>query len=420
MNPSLRALRWRLTLWYVGVFALVMLLLGGALLIVLTRQSAARLDRSLEAATAEVIRAAEIREQESKLPPGSVVDAFEELRIPGRMVYVFDHAGRLVHPDTVPPWVPPAAAAALSEGRAWNRVETAGDHTYRLFARRFEFSAGTPWVAVAAADVDELQEEYASLILAFSLAGLASLVLVAIGGAALARRSTEPVEQTLAQMRRFMADAAHELRTPLTVLRGRAEVALQRSRSTDQYATALAGIAEETQRMTSLVEKMLLHSQADAGNLRMHREEVFLDDLLVDAAEDARVLAAGRDVRVEILELEEAPILADRHLVRQMLLTVFDNAVRFSPRGGRVSAVASFRNGVASAMIRDAGPGIPPDVLPHIFEPFYRGDGARERTGSAGLGLAIAKSIAAAHGATIEVAPETGGGTRVTITFPSR
>jgi signal transduction histidine kinase len=310
--------------------------------------------------------------------------------------------------------------AALSRGEAWARQESTDDQTYRLLARRFELPPGTPWVAVAAADVVEVQNEYAALIFAFGLAGLASLVLVALGGATLARRSTEPVDRAFAQMRRFMADAAHELRTPLTVLRGRADVALQRSRTADEYAAALSGIASETERMGSMVEKMMLLSQADSGELRIRREDVFLDDLLVDAAEDARIIAAERGVTVEIRELDEAPVLADRHLVRQMLLTVLDNAVRFTPSGGHVFAEASCTHGTATVTIRDTGPGIPSEVLPHVFEPFYRGDEARERAGGAGLGLTIAQSIADAHGATIDIVSEAGAGTRVRITFPCR
>ena len=226
MNPSLRRLRWRLTGWYVGIFALILLLLGGSLLAVLTRQAAKRLDRSLESTLGETIRTARARTRDGTSPGGSGAGAFEPFSIPGRELFVFGEHGEVVYPDRAPDWVFASVKAALADSVVWLRRETGDDRTWRVFALRFELPAGRPLVAVAAANVIELQEQYFSLILAFGLAGLGSLVLVALGGSALARRSTEPVEQAFRQMRRFMANAAHELRTPLTVLRGRANVAL--------------------------------------------------------------------------------------------------------------------------------------------------------------------------------------------------
>lgn len=418
MNPSLRHLRLRLTGWYVGIFALILLLLGGSLLAVLTHQAAKRLDRSLESALAETIQRARDRTRRGTSTAGSGSDAFEPFPSPGRALFVFDEQGDIVFPATAPDWVFASVEGALADSAVWLRRETSDDRTWRVYALRFELPAGHPLIAVAAADVVELQEEYFSLILAFGLAGLGSLVLVALGGSALARRSTEPVEQAFGQMRRFMADAAHELRTPLTVLRGRADVALQRSRSPEEYAAALEVIASDTERMGSMVEKMLLLSHADAGGLRLDKRNIFLDDVLIEAAEDARVLASARNVAVDIEELEETPIHADPHLVRQLLLDILDNAIRFSVADGRVRASVKRMDGGAIVTIEDEGAGIPADVLPHVFTPFFRGDAARSRSGGAGLGLAIARSIADVHGADIRLSSEPGRGTRVRITFP--
>ena len=144
----------------------------------------------------------------------------------------------------------------------------------------------------------------------------------------------------------------------------------------------------------------------------------FLDDVLIEAAEDARVLAASRNVSVEIAELEETPIHADPHLVRQLLLDILDNAIRFSAAGERVRASANRKDGTAIVTIDDNGDGIPAAVLPHVFTPFFRSDAARHRSAGSGLGLAIARSIADLHGATIHLDSEPGRGTRVRITFP--
>jgi signal transduction histidine kinase len=417
MNPALQRVRRRLTLWYVGVFALILIVLGVALLAVLTHQVAERLDRSLAAATDEVIRAAEIRERERGLPPGLHVDAFDELRIPGRTLYVYDAQGLRAHPADAPVWVDTVARAALRSGQTWVRHE-AGEQTWRLFARRFTLPDGKTWVAAAAADVVELEDEYFNLIIAFGAAGLGALLLVALGGAALARRSTEPIERAFRQMRRFMADAAHELRTPLTVLRGRAEIALQRGRTAEEYGAALTGIAGEAQRMGDMVEKMLLYSQADAMGLTVRLEQVFLDDILVDAADDARVLATAKGVSLDITDLEESPVRADAGLLRRLFLIVLDNAVQFTPSGGRIGASVRTIDGIARVTIEDTGVGIAPDVLPHIFEPFFRADPAHGRSGGTGLGLALAQQIAQAHEASIRIESDNGRGTRVSIAFP--
>jgi signal transduction histidine kinase len=412
MRPPLGRLRRKLTAWYIAVFALILFAFGGSVLVVLAHQRSLRLDRSLESAAEEMVRV-------RRAGAGVVIDPLEVLRIPGRDLFLFDRDGRLLHPGTAPEWVAASAREALRAGELWTDQETTDDRTLRIYARRFELSDGRSYAAVAVADAVELQDEYFAQILAFALAGAGALLLVALGGAVMARRSTEPVERAFGQMRRFMADAAHELRTPLTVLRGRAEVALQRARSADEYAAALAGIAAETERMSSLIDKMLLLSQADAGELRLRRESIFLDDLLVEAAEDARVLAAARGVNVEIRDLDESPIHADPHLVRQLLLNILANAIQFTPEGGRVVASAVWEGEASVVTIADSGAGIPAELLPHVFEPFVRADPARGRAGGSGLGLAIARSIAAAHGATVQLESEVGRGTRVRIAFPA-
>jgi signal transduction histidine kinase len=412
-------LRFELTAWYVGVFAVVLFVMGLSLLGVLTHHASDRLDRSLENATLEIVRAAEIREHERHLPEGAAVDAFDELRIPGRMLFVFDERGGLVHPSTAPEWVGRGLLQVLGAGDAWLEVKSAADgEDYRMFVHPFMLPDAGGFVAIAAADVIELNEEYAGLIIAFGLAGLGALVLAAFGGVAMARRSTEPVVRTFAQMRRFMADAAHELRTPLTILHGHADVALQRPRSAEEYASALRTIRDETGRMNSLVERLLHLGQAGPGELRIRRDPMFLDDALIDAGEEARLAADRRNVSLDIQRLDETPLTGDTHLVRQMFRNVLENAIRYSPEGSRVTASIAIEHGEALATVADTGPGISPEDLPHVFEPFYRSDRARGGNSGAGLGLAIARSIAEAHGARIDIESKVGFGTRVRIRFP--
>jgi signal transduction histidine kinase len=413
----LSALRLRLTLWYTGTFGLILLLLGGGLFWGISSQVSQRLDASLADAAKALMRAAEIREMESRHAKGNVVDAVDELHIPDRSLYLLDGAGNPVKPATVEPWVVSAARPALVRGPVDADLDTPRE--LRLHAERFTVGSGTRYVAVAVANRGELEEEYASLIGAFGAGALVAVVLVAAGGYVLVRQSTAPVEAAMEHMRRFMADAAHELRTPVTVLRTRAEVALQQRRDPDDYERTLQSIAREAERLAALVGDLLLLARADAGERLLRRERLFLDDVALDAAGAARVMAQPRGVTLEMADMAEAPIEGDRQLVRQLLMIVLDNAVKFTPSGGRVRLGVVTANGHSVATIEDTGCGIPREQLPHVFERFFRGDPARGRAEGSGLGLAIARWIADAHHAQITLDSDVGRGTVVTIRFPA-
>jgi signal transduction histidine kinase len=412
----LATLRLRLTLWYAGTFGLILLLLGGGLFLVIRSQVSQRLNASLADATAALERAAEIREIESTKASGDVVDAVDELHIPDRSLYLLDGSGNPVKPPTAESWVIAAAHQAAERGTVDQDVNT--PRALRLHAERFIVGSGKTYVAAVVANRGELEDQYASLIWAFGIGALVAIVLVAAGGYVLVRQSTAPTEAALEHMRRFMADAAHELRTPVTVLRTRAEVALEQPRPPSDYAQALESIAREAKRLGALVEDLLLLARADAGERLLRRERLFLDDIALDAAGAARVVAERRGVTLEVGEFAEAPIDGDRALVRQLLMIVLDNAIKFTPAGGRVQVDVATANGHALAVVADDGPGIPREQLPHVFERFYRGDPSRGRTAGAGLGLAIARWIAETHDAEIVLDSEPGRGTRVTIRFP--
>ena len=431
MIRPLDRLRLRLTAWYAATFGLILLLLGGGLFLTIRSQMSRHLDDSLQLAAGELMRAARIREMESRAATGAVVDAVDELHIPDRALYLLAPDGTPVKPPAAEAWIRDAARRAGAEagGRVDLEVES-HERRLRLYAARFtvpgDRGAAKTYVAAAVADVVELEDQYAALIGAFGAAALAGLVLVAAGGWLLVRQAAAPVERTMETMRRFMADAAHELRTPITVLRSQAEVALQRERDAEGYAAALRRVESEAARLGATVEDLLLLARADAGERPLQRQRVFLDDLALDAATGARALATRRGVALEVGTFEEAVLTGDPALVRQLLMIVLDNAVKFTPAGGQVRVSAAAPGGQAEVLVEDTGIGIGPEQLPHIFERFWRGDPARGRGGAAGdgaegagLGLAIARWIAEAHGARIEVTSEVGKGTKVLIRFPS-
>ncbi len=417
-GDAFRRIRRRITMAYVGVFAAILVLFGGAVYLAITQQVGRALDRQLVAATGEIERALRIREQERGLPEHAV-DALDELRIPGTRLYVFDAEGRPL-PETAPPdFLPPLARVALDDGEVWARPETGEDATERVYARRITV-AGRNYAAVATTPSMEVEERYPGLLASFLLAALGALTLVGLGGMALARKSLVPVQESMERMRRFVADASHELRTPAAVLRTRAEVALQRPRTVDEYAELMERVRRESERLGLLVDGLLLLAAADEDRLPMRRQPVFLDDLLVQASELARTLAAPKGVALELGSFEEAPIDADPELVRRLCLILLENAVKYTPSSGSVRAAVAADDTTCRLTVRDTGPGIDPDTLPHVFERFYRADPARGREGGSGLGLAIARTIAEAHGATIEVQSVLGEGTTAQVAFPRR
>lgn len=411
-------LRLRLTVWYVATFGLIILLLGAALFSVISRQLSQQLDTSLRSATLELARAARIREMEAAGARGRVIDAVDELNIPDRTLYLLDLQGNPVKPASTDEWIRQAARQAAKVGAITVQHETSSDKTLRLHARRFKLASGKELVAVAVADRVELEDKYADLITAFAGVAFAALVLVAAGGFLLVRKSTEPIERSILFMRRFMADAAHELRTPITVLRTRAEVALQQPREAANYVSALRGVETEARRLGGIVDSLLVLARADSGERPLERERLFLDDVALDAAGAARLVGKQKGVEVSVEEFEEAAVVGDAPLIRQLVMILMDNAIKFTDAGGAVRIRVSMHEGAPTFVVEDTGIGIKSDDLARIFQRFFRGDTARSRSEGAGLGLSIASWIAREHGADIAVSSEPGKGTRVVVTFP--
>lgn len=419
-RPGLRRLerlRFRLTIWYVATFGLIILLLGAGLFVAVGYQFSHDLDDSLRAATLELVSAARIRESEAGAR-GRVVDAVDELNIPGRALYLLDIHGAPIRPAKAGEWIRDAARRAGTRGEITIQREMPTERTLRLHALRFTLASGTPLVAVAVADRVEIEDRYADLIAAFAAAALAALILVAAGGFILVRKSTAPIERSIAYMRRFMADAAHELRTPITVLRTRAEVTLQQPREAESYVSALRSIGEEASRLGGIVDSLLVLARADAGERPIERRRFFLDDLAIDAAGAARVIAEQKNVELTVEEFEEAPVDGDPALIRQLLMILLDNAVKFTDPGGQVRVRVFMRQLHATFTVEDSGIGIAREHLPRVFERFFRGDIAQSRNEGAGLGLSIANWIAREHEADISMSSEIGKGTKATVTFP--
>ncbi len=426
MNASVDRLRWQLTVWYVAVFTVIMAAFGVAAYVVLTREMEKGLDRSL-ARTVD-IRTRWVLE---RTRPRSVAFSPEDSIPLEREVFVFSANRRKGCQNCQPFWfiepIAPKKAASYVQSHALRvlndsipkaQVRLPDGRRYILYGKKVTAQSGRVYATVAVTAAEELQQRYPSAFVGFIVAAFIALLLVGIGGATLARQSIKPIESAITQMRRFMGDAAHELKTPIAVLRARTDVALQRERSAEEYHEILTSVSNESERLGNLVENMLLLARADAGQWPVQKVKVFLDDVLMDAASAARALGVPKHVQIEMNTLEEAAVNGDPTLLRQLFMILLDNAINFTPEGGKVIAMAEKNGRSCYVTIQDSGVGIPTSALPHVFERFFRADPARRR-GGAGLGLSIARWIVDSHHGRIEVQSAEGKGTTVKVTVPS-
>jgi signal transduction histidine kinase len=233
------------------------------------------------------------------------------------------------------------------------------------------------------------------------------------------------IESTFARMRQFVTDASHELRTPVAVIRGEADVALTPPTSPDEVAGAVEVIRDEARRLGRIVDDMFLLARADAHELHLAREEVFVAELVASCARAAASIGSARGVEVRLGDLPTSDVacLGDRDRLAQMLMNLVDNATKYAGPGSHVLLDARVERDEGPARVaisvEDDGPGIPPEYQAAVFERFFCVDKARtRRTGGSGLGLPIARWVAWAHGGTLSFAPAAGGGCRFTATLP--
>jgi signal transduction histidine kinase len=232
------------------------------------------------------------------------------------------------------------------------------------------------------------------------------------------------LEHSFAALRRFTADASHELKTPLTVLRADVERAMNPTTRGTERMVALEEALQEIARMADLVDSLLTLARADEGRFDLMREPTAMEPLVREIFETATILGEDAGLAVALPVMENATVLADGRRLRQLFLNLVTNAIKYTPRGGRVEISLARRgqSGEVAFAVRDTGIGIAAADLPYIFDRFWRADRARSRASERsgfGLGLAIAQWIAQAHGGTLTVQSRLGRGSVFTVTLPT-
>lgn len=231
----------------------------------------------------------------------------------------------------------------------------------------------------------------------------------------------ERLDKSFQQISRFSADVSHELRTPLTIIQGEAEVALRKGATVEEKTQAIEVILDEARRMSQLVRNLLTLAQLETGQRKPELTRLSLRPILEDLVEEAHVMAAKKDITLNVNLQGNADVIGDAVLLHQLGVNLIDNAVKYTPEGGEVELVFETELGSARITVRDSGIGIEADEIEHIFDRFYRSDKARSHSdGGSGLGLSLVKQIVETHSGTITVHSKPGDGSEFVVTLPTQ
>lgn len=231
---------------------------------------------------------------------------------------------------------------------------------------------------------------------------------------------TKRLNGSFQRIREFTLHASHELKTPLTVLHGELETALADNSLAPSQRERLSSQLDEIQRLARIVDGLTLLTKVDAGQVQLARAPVLLHELVREVFADAQILAQPRGVQVSLTICDAVVVNGDRHRLRQLLLNLADNAIKYCEPLGAVWIELRATETSAKCAITNTGPGIPPEQLPHVFEPFFRGDASHNRDADGcGLGLSIARWIATAHGGDLRLISTPGKETVAALTLPS-
>jgi len=225
------------------------------------------------------------------------------------------------------------------------------------------------------------------------------------------------LENSFTKLSQFSADLAHELRTPISNIRGEAEVTLTRPRTLEEYRNVIESIAAECERLSGILDNLLFLARAEAVDRQIERSVFAARPAIEKIAAYYRTVAEERGI--SITNKGDGEVYADARLFDRALSNLLDNALRFTPDGGKITITTETKPERTELAVEDTGCGIPPQHLPRVFDRFYRADSSRSSQGT-GLGLALVKSITDLHGGSVEVASEVNRGTTVTLTFPAK
>jgi heavy metal sensor kinase len=462
-----RSLKFQLIVWYAGLLAGCFVLLGAGAYFVIEGYLVRSLKQS-QFRRARLIGQLVIDESKhDRLSDvGSEIETRYAPGINDRFVRISNGNGEVLYSSTVPPSFsfnpnafPPPGWPSGDE--VSTRFPLASRREMLVTAHAIRLANGSRFLIETGAPLDELRDDLRQWVI-FLLGGLPLVALISIGGGyVLIRRALTPVdriaataeritshnlgerlpiartgdelerlavalnlmiarlEEAFQHSRRFMADASHELRTPLTVLRGELESLVQEKNLPADLTERLGSALEEVERLVNIVEGLFAISRLDAGEAQAEWVKFDLARLATATADQMSLLGEDKQIKVTCATGDHVWVEGDRARMKQVVVNLLDNAIKYTAPGGAVGLTVSSRDGKAWLEISDNGIGIAPEDLPRVFERFYRVDEARSRElGGAGLGLSIVKSICTAHHGHVEALSTPGHGSVFRVELP--
>jgi len=482
-----RSLRFKLTLWYVFILGILLIAFSGFLYFTLSKSLYRGVDNKLRS-LAELI-ASESTSPLSKFGFGNIdqtLEASMNLRPVGKFIQVLDETGGIDRKsDNLKNVQLPISLNALKNASmglvTFETNRSIGNTPLRIVTLPVAEKDHTMRIVQVASSLEAVEDTMNTLLLILIITVPSALIMASLGGQFLAHKALKPVnqitqtarmitsqnlnqripppkvkdeiarlaetfnemitrlDQSFRQIKQFSSDASHELKTPLTILRGEVEVTLRKERTFSEYQRILRSNLEEVDRMTQIVDDLLLLSRADNGEIQLSQKEMDLSEILRELTVQTHILARSKNLSLQtFLPEERVAILGDPLRIRELLLNLIENAIKYTEEGGGITIHLSKdgvtssgkdaeerlevkKNGLAEIKVTDTGIGIAKEDQGRIFDRFFRVDKARSREqGGSGLGLSICKWIVEAHQGKISVESEIGRGSSFIVQLPLR
>jgi heavy metal sensor kinase len=451
----------RLTLWYVTLIAVIMVVWSFGIVTLVRANLYTGIDRALAS------RASQIALELGKRKPAKFQDVSDVTlaNVPQQQTVaqllalngaILEHSGGQVASESI------VAQSLLEKTLATSSTKMLtikrGDERFRLLIAP---RAGTQQLLLVGSSTKSADDAVSRLVLVMLLTGPIVLAAAGVGGWLLARRALQPIvemtsiaaeiginrldervpeppgndeftalartlnrmlarlEEGVDDKRRLIGDASHELKTPLAVMRTEIDVALSAPSAMGEEAVeVLESAREETDRMARIVGNLLTLARLDEGTIQLLRKPINLRALADEAADSLQTMAEHRDIDVAV-EGEGVVVLGDHEYLRQVVVNLIENAIKYSGEGTSISVAVESAGSEARVSVKDTGAGIPEEAQPHIFDRFYRVDRARSKSsGGSGLGLAICREIVEAHEGRMELTSRPGAGATFRMVLP--
>ena len=459
-------LRVRLTLWYGSALAMVLITFSVVLYVLTARNLRDDVDQSLEETATAAVRSLQERGFLPLIDEEELLSQFPELARIDKFFQIFSPSGTITirSPNIRQHEVPLSRAALKASFNGQTILESAKyphEPPLRLISVPIIHRGNLLYIVQVGTSMESIEDTLRRFLILLIVAMPIALAVSLAAGWFLAGRALRPVDAiTLAaqriaagdlsqrltmptapdeigrlagtfnnmigrldtsfrQIRQFTSDASHELRTPLTVMKGETELVLRRPRALEDYQAVLESNLEEIDRMTRIVEELLFLSRADMGEVKMESRPVLLEALVEDIHRQAPLLGQDRNIEVVLGTVMPALVQGDELRLRELLLNLVENAIKYSHPGGKVEIGLATVGQEAILSVTDQGIGIGPEDHTKIFNRFFRTDGARNHTKKGtGLGLAICAWIVEFHKGRISVKSDVGQGSTFTVTLP--